>query len=344
MTGGGGMAERRVLILGGCGFIGSNFIQHLHQQQPETHITIFDLLTYAGSLDNLGELTESPSVDFVQGDLAEADDFAKLSDNYDLAINFAAETHVDRSLYDADRFVRSNVLGVVNLLLWCRERELPLLQISTDEVYGPARDHQSFDETAPLNPTSPYAASKGAADLMVQTAVKTFGQQAAIVRTCNNYGPRQYPEKLIPFCIHRARQGLALPLYGNGRQRRCWLRVEDFCAALLRVIADFPTGEVINIGSDSERENVAVVEQIRQQIGGSAEIEFVADRPGHDHLYRISSAKFVKRYGEIPQRAFESGLRETIDWYQANPGIFQRLSDSATQTFFEQHYQQPDKP
>lgn len=337
-----GMVDRHILVLGGCGFIGSNFLHYLHQHAPGTKTTVFDLLTYAGSLDNLEELADSPNLTFVQGDLAEANDLTNLRDRYDVAVNFAAETHVDRSLYDADRFVRSNVLGVVNLLVWCREHEVPLVQISTDEVYGPATGNRSFKEDAPLDPTSPYAASKAAADLMVQTAIKTFEQQAAIVRTCNNYGPRQYPEKLIPLCIHRARQGLPLPIYGDGRQQRCWLHVEDFCAALLRVVDDFPTGEIVNVGSEIELENLAVVTQIVEHVKSGSQLELVTDRPAHDRLYRIDSSRYEERYGAVPTRDFTTGLQQTIDWFVAHEQIFERLGDDSTQEFFSRHYGQTE--
>jgi dTDP-glucose 4,6-dehydratase len=336
------MAKRHFLILGGCGFIGSNLVHLLHQHCPDSQITVFDLLTYAGSLDNLAPLTDSNQLTFLKGDLAEMTDLARLTGRYDLAVNFAAETHVDRSFYDTTGFVRSNVLGVVNLLVWCREHEVPLLQISTDEVYGPAAPGQTFDEEAPLQPSSPYAASKAAADLMVQTAIKTFDQKAAIVRTCNNYGPHQYPEKLIPLCIDRALQGLPLPIYGDGKQQRCWLHVEDFCTALLPLLDSFPTSEVINIGSVSEIENLSVVRKIIEHLQSTSRIDFVADRPGHDPAYRIDSGKYTKTYGAIESRPLADGLRQTIDWYLGHRQIFERLGDEETISFFERHYEKPE--
>ncbi len=337
------MAKRHFLILGGCGFIGSNFVHLLHERYPDSQITVFDLLTYAGSLDNLADLADSPRLIFLKGDLAEISDLARLTDSYDFAINFAAETHVDRSLYDPTGFVRSNVLGVVNLLVWCREQDMPLLQISTDEVYGPSARGQAFDEEASLQPTSPYAASKAAADLMVQTAIKTFDQRAAIVRTCNNYGPHQYPEKLIPLCIDHARRGLPLPIYGDGKQRRCWLHVEDFCAALLPLLDNFPQGEIINIGSESEMENLSIVQEIIEHLRSDSEIAFVADRPGHDQAYRINSGKYAKMFGAIESRPLAAGLEQTIDWYLEHPQIFARLDDAETKSFFDQHYDKPER-
>jgi dTDP-glucose 4,6-dehydratase len=333
------MADRHYLICGGCGFIGSNFVYHLHDSNPDVRITIFDLLTYAGSLDNIGELQEDELVDFVLGDIASIDDLKELVDNrYTLLINFAAETHVDRSLYSSEQFVRSNVLGVSNLLTLCRDLDLPLLHISTDEVYGPAADGVSFDETAPVNPTSPYAASKAAADLMVTAAVRTFKQPVTVVRTCNNYGPRQYPEKLIPFFIHLGLDNKPLPLYGEGRQRRCWLHVADFCDALGRVVSDFRAAEIFNLGSRFEIENRQVARALVDLLASSSKIKSVAERPAHDPAYRLDSGKFESIYGSIPCRDFSEGLKETVVWYRSHSDFFKRLESRETRDFLKTHY------
>lgn len=333
------MADRHYLICGGCGFIGSNFAHHLHDINPDVRITILDLLTYAGSLDNIGALQEDELVEFVQGDVASVADLKEIADNrYTLLINFAAETHVDRSLYSAERFARSNVLGVSNLLTLCRDQGVPMLHISTDEVYGPANNRESFAETAPLNPTSPYAASKAAADLLVSASVKTFKQPVTVVRTCNNYGPRQYPEKLIPFFIHLGLKNKPLPLYGEGKQRRCWLHVDDFCEALERVVGDFRPSEIFNVGSRFEVENRQVAKSLADLTGSKSEISFVADRPGHDPAYRLDSGKFESTYGDIPCRDFSTGLEETVAWYRNHSEFFQRLGNRETREFLETHY------
>jgi dTDP-glucose 4,6-dehydratase len=333
------MAEIRYLVCGGCGFIGSNFARRLHGSQPEASITIFDLLTYAGSLDNLGDLRYAKPVSFIQGDIAGTADLEQLSgQEFDLVINFAAETHVDRSLYFADRFAESNVVGVVKLLRLCRRLGTPFLQVSTDEVYGPALPGQRFDESAPLAPSSPYAASKAAADLMVLSAIKTFRQPAAIVRTCNIYGPRQFPEKLIPLLTHLAASRRPLPIYGDGRQRRCWLYIEDFCRALMKITEDFPTGEILNIGSEQELENLEIAKAVKSALNSASEINFVDDRPAHDRAYRLDSSRYHSRYGEIKRREFRRGLQQTIDWYLANNRIFDRLQESGTAAFLERHY------
>jgi dTDP-glucose 4,6-dehydratase len=211
------------------------------------------------------------------------------------------------------------------------------LQISTDEVYGPAGDDDCFGEDAPLSPTSPYAASKAAADLLVMAAIKTFRQNAAIVRTCNNYGPRQFPEKIIPFFVYLAQKREPLMLYGDGQQRRSWLHVDDFCDALSRVIDDFPAGEIINIGSQTEVPNQIVAQKIAEAFPGT-EIEYITDRPAHDRRYRIDSTKFTARYGEISERDFASGLKATLKWYLENPSVFQLLSSNDSRAFRERHY------
>lgn len=331
---------KRYLVCGGCGFIGSNLVRMLLESEPEAEITIYDALTYAGALENLGGLQHNRCMEFVRGDIADPEAMAAvIGKGYDFVVNFAAETHVDRSLYYTQQFVRTNIWGVEVLLSTCREREIPLLQISTDEVYGTAAAGQSFEETAPLNPSSPYAASKAAADLLILAAIKTFGQRAVIVRTTNNYGPRQFPEKLIPYFLNLIREGQSLPVYGDGRQRRCWLYVEDFCEGLLRLVRDFPAGEVFNIGADSDNTNLETIQMLQKITGAESEIKHVTDRPAHDRSYRIDSTKYRRRYGELKQRSLESGLAATVAWYRENPAIFARLRKSDAAGFESRHYQ-----
>ncbi len=329
-----------ILVCGGCGFIGSNFVHSLARANSDP-ITVADALTYAGSTDNLEPLLTESRINFVHADIAVAEELAKLRQTpFSLVVNFAAESHVDRSLYHAERFVRTNVLGTQNLLAFCQESGSRFLQISTDEVYGPAADDQSFAETAPLNPTSPYAASKASADLLVLAAIKTHGQDAAIVRTCNNYGPRQYPEKVIPYFLSLIEADAPLPVYGDGRQRRSWLYVDDFCEALRYLLDDFPTGEVVNIGSAAECSNLELVDELLQLTSGTSKIKFVEDRPAHDRRYSIDSAKFEQRYGALPHRPLAEGLNETVEWYRSNRSIFERLKSADAADFRSLHYGQ----
>lgn len=330
---------KRFLICGGCGFIGSSFVEHIWLKYPESEITVVDVLTYAGSLDNLGELHTESRLQFLEADICDIGALPKLADiQFDLVVNFAAETHVDRSLYYTSSFVRTNVLGTDSLLSFCRKTDSPILQISTDEVYGPAREDESFSEDAPLNPSSPYAASKASADLLVLAAIKTFQQKAAIVRTTNNYGPRQFPEKLIPYFIYLARQGKPLPMYGDGKQQRSWLHVDDFCTVLLKVAEAFPTGEILNIGASREYSNLEVVRGLIGSLECEARISHVADRPAHDRRYRIDSRKFERRYGSIDERDLADGLRQTVAWYQSHPEIFDRLRTQDAVNFRDKHY------
>jgi dTDP-glucose 4,6-dehydratase len=330
---------RRFLICGGCGFIGSNFTKHLWLKYPDSKITIVDALTYAGSLDNLDELHKNNRVQFLEADICNVSALRKLEDvQFDLVVNFAAETHVDRSLYYTSEFVRTNILGTDALLSFCRKTDSPMLQISTDEVYGPAGENDIFNELAPLNPSSLYAASKASADLLVLAAIKTFRQAAAIVRTSNNYGPRQFPEKLIPYFIHLAVQGRPLPVYGDGKQLRSWLYVDDFCSALLKVVDDFPAGEILNMGASRESANLEIVQQLTALLGCEALVNHVADRPAHDRRYRLDSRKFEQRYGKINERDLADGLRETVAWYQAYPEIFERLRAEDAASFHDKHY------
>lgn len=335
------MADFSILVCGGCGFIGSNFVRALFEQRPGTRIAVADALSYAGYTDNLGELLEDRRITFFLRNIAEYEGMREVFHNsYDLVVNFAAETHVDRSLYNTSSFVRANIVGVDVLLALCREFNVPFLQISTDEVYGAAGDGECFTELAQLKPSSPYAASKAAADLLVQAAIRTFGQSVAIVRTTNNYGPRQFPEKLIPYFVHLLRQGQPLPVYGDGLQKRCWLHVEDFCAALLKLTADFPTGEIVNVGATTEYTNLEVVEALIRMTGGRSQIRHVDDRPAHDRRYWIDSSKFIARYGALTQRDLRSGLEATVQWYLDNPRMFERLGDREAQSFAQSHYRQ----
>lgn len=335
------MAKRRFLVCGGCGFIGSNFTRLLCSSYPDSEITVFDLLTYAGSLDNLEELYQDKRIAFVKGDISNPSDLRPAFEApFDLVVNFAAETHVDRSLYYPAQFVETNILGTEILLTICRETNSPFLQISTDEVYGAAGENDCFVESSPLNPTSPYAASKASADLMILAAIKTFNQKTAIVRTTNNYGPRQFPEKLIPFFIHLLQSGQPLPVYGDGKQYRSWLYVDDFCQALLRLVDDFPAGEIFNIGATTEYANLEVIKHIIDGCGGDGKIHHVTDRPAHDRRYRIDSSKYESRFGTIIQRDISAGLKQTIDWYRAYPEMFSRLQADENVAFREAHYRQ----
>jgi dTDP-glucose 4,6-dehydratase len=330
---------KRFLICGGCGFIGSAFVKHLWLKYPDGEIAVVDALTYAGSLDNLEELHTENRLQLVEADICDIGALPTLEEvQFDLVVNFAAETHVDRSLYYTSDFVRTNVLGTDSLLSFCRKTDSPMLQISTDEVYGPAGEDEAFSEAAKLNPSSPYAASKASADLLVLSAIKTFGQKAAIVRTSNNYGPHQFPEKLIPYFMYLARQGKPLPVYGDGKQRRSWLYVEDFCSALLRVVDDFPTGEILNIGATREYTNLELVRQLTELLEGEVQVNHVADRPAHDRRYRIDSRKFEQRYGGINERDLTDGLRQTVEWYQSHPNIFDRLRTKDAADFQSRHY------
>jgi dTDP-glucose 4,6-dehydratase len=330
---------RRFLICGGCGFIGSSFVEHLWLKYPDSEITVVDVLTYAGSLDNLGKLHTENRLQFLEADICNIGALPGLEDiQFDLVVNFAAETHVDRSLYYTSDFVRTNILGTDSLLSFCRKTDSPMLQISTDEVYGPAREDETFNEVAPLNPSSPYAASKASADLLVLAAIKTFGQKTAIVRTTNNYGPRQFPEKLIPYFIYLARQGKPLPVYGDGKQQRLWFYVDDFCSALLKVMDDFPTGEILNIGAAREYTNLEVVRQLTALLECEMIVNHVADRPAHDRRYRIDSRKFERRYGVISERDLTDGLRQTVAWYQSHPRIFDRQRTQDAIDFRDKHY------
>jgi dTDP-glucose 4,6-dehydratase len=316
----------RLLVTGGCGFIGSNFIRYiLEHYQPEM-ITNVDALTYAGSLKSATSFSSrfGDRYEFFKADIADAArmDEVLANHSYFAVVNFAAESHVDRSIASPENFIHTNVVGTTVLLDAARRRGVKrFVQVSTDEVYGSLPESGRFTEKSLLNPSSPYSASKAAADLLVLAAGKTYGQDIVITRCSNNYGPYQHPEKLIPLMIISALSDQPLPVYGDGLNVRDWIYVEDHCAAVFDVLMQGRAGEVYNVGADTERKNLEVIRSILSCLGKGEElIRHVADRPGHDRRYAIDSRKLRKEIGWKPLYTFETGLVRTIDWYRQHRG------------------------
>lgn len=332
---------RSLFITGGAGFIGSAFVRLVLELQPTCNITNYDALTYAANLDNLKGLEERHR--FVRGDIADRESVqAALLEETDAIINFAAESHVDRSIHSADDFLRTNVLGAQVLLDVAREKGVKrFLQVSTDEVMGSLPDDEDayFTETSPHAPNNPYAASKAAAEHLVKAAHHTFGLATIITRCGNNYGPRQFPEKLIPLALSNAMRDEAIPVYGDGQNVRDWIFVEDHCRALLLALEKGRPGAVYNIGARNERRNLDVVESLLQRLQKpDSLIRFVTDRPGHDRRYAIDPALAESELGWRPIETWESGLEKTIDWYAANPEWIERARSGAYRDFYKQHY------
>jgi dTDP-glucose 4,6-dehydratase len=332
----------RLLVTGGAGFIGSNFVLRLRARRPDVTLVNVDLLTYAGNLENLKSLEGDAGHVFVRADVAEraAMDAVFAEHRPEGVIHFAAESHVDRSILDAMPFVRNNVGGTQILLDLSRAHGVRrFLQVSTDEVYGTLGATGAFREDTPLAPNSPYAASKAAADLLVRAAVHTHGLDAVITRCSNNYGPFQFPEKLIPLMIANALEGKPLPVYGDGLQVRDWLHVEDHCDAIWTVFEQAAPGSIYNIGGNSERTNLVVVRRLLAELGQGEElIRYVADRPGHDRRYAMDASKLQAELGWSPQRRFEEGLQATIAWYLEHRGWWERVRTGAYRDYYESQY------
>lgn len=318
-----------VLVTGGAGFIGSNFIRYMLQQHEQVHIVNLDLLTYAGNSENLQEFTNDPRYTFVKGNIGDSQLVDDLIQQYniDIIVNFAAESHVDRSIRDPRVFVETNVLGTQVLLEAARRHSVAkFVQISTDEVYGSLGDSGAFTELSPLMPNSPYSASKASADLLVRAYYETYGLPAVITRCSNNYGPYQFPEKLIPLMIIRALRDEPLPVYGDGRNVRDWLHVEDHCAAVDLVIRQGRIGEVYNIGGHNEQRNIDIVKRILQMLGKPESlIRFVEDRLGHDYRYAIDPTKLTTELGWKPKYTFDTGLSATVEWYVNHQEWWEKL-------------------
>jgi dTDP-glucose 4,6-dehydratase len=314
----------RLLVTGGCGFIGSNFVRFILEHYQPEFVTNVDVLTYAGNPDNLIGIPESygERYEFFQSDIAdrEAMDEILARHKFYAVVNFAAESHVDRSISDPGNFIHTNVIGTEVLLEAARKHGVKrFLQVSTDEVYGSLGPEGRFTESSPLDPSSPYSASKASADLLALAAFKTFGQEVVITRCSNNYGPYQFPEKLIPLMITNALGNKKLPVYGDGLNVRDWIHVEDHCRAVMAVLLEGRAGEIYNIGGDGEMENIAVVELILATLGKPhGLISYVTDRPGHDRRYAIDSTKIRTELGWKPLHTPTVGIPQTIKWYLEN--------------------------
>lgn len=345
-------SPRRVLVTGGAGFIGSNFIHYVLKAHPDWQITNLDKLTYAGNLANLKDIESDPHYKFVKGDIADRELVDKLfrEEKFDTVVNFAADSHVDRSILDASPFIDTNIKGTQVLLTVARAhwgsnsgfRTLDsrrFIQISTDEVYGSLGEAGEFTEGNSLQPTSPYAASKAAADMLCRAYFRTFGLPLVITRCSNNYGPYQFPEKLIPLMIYKAYHNEKLPVYGDGKNVRDWIHVLDHCKAIDVVLQKGKIGEVYNIGGRSERQNIEIVRLILDLLGKSENlIEFVKDRPGHDRRYAMDISKINSELGWEPEHSLEEGIEETVRWYLDNMEWVNHCINGEYREYYEANY------
>ncbi len=331
----------KVLITGGCGFIASNLIRYLLNLKTGYEVINLDALTYAGNEKNLEEFRESAEYAFVKGDICDEPLVEQIvGGGVDAIIHMAAETHVDRSILGPREFVRTNVLGTQNLLEVARRFEVKrFVHVSTDEVYGSLGLEGVFTEESPLEPNSPYAASKASSDLLVRAYVQTYGFPAIITRASNNYGPYQFPEKFIPLFLTNAMEGKKLPLYGDGLNVRDWLFVEDHCKALEIILHKGTPGEIYNIGGDQEYPNVEIAKTIVRLAGASEEsIRFVKDRPGHDRRYALSIEKLSGELGWNPRVTLEDGLAKTVEWYKKNEDWWRPLKDRQYEEYYRKQY------
>lgn len=330
-----------VLVTGAAGFIGSNFVRLLVDHRPTDTIVAVDALTYAGNLANLADLSTNDRVRFVRADICDPDALGPLFEGgIDLIVNFAAESHVDRSIHGAGAFVRTNVGGTQTLLDLARQHGVSrFLQVSTDEVYGSLGPVGAFSETSPIAPSSPYSASKAAGDLLVLAAHKTFGLDAVITRCSNNYGPYQFPEKLIPLFVTNLIAGEPVPLYGDGLNVRDWIHVQDHCEAILLILDKAAPGSIYNIGGDCEKTNIDIAGMILEHLGhDESMIRRVKDRPGHDRRYAMDFSRLTKDLGWRPRIDFGRGLRDTIDWYVNRPDWWTPIKTGEYLTYYDQQY------
>ncbi len=336
------MATRTLLVTGGCGFIGCNFVRHLLAEHPDVTVINLDALTYAGNLENLADLIDNPRHLFVKGSINDAALVRLLLAEHQVEgiINFAAESHVDRSITGPAIFVETNVLGTLVLLEAARDAGLTrFLQVSTDEVYGSLGDHGYFTEATPLAPNSPYSASKASADHLVRAFHHTYGLDTVTTRCSNNYGPYQFPEKMLPLMVNNARREQPLPVYGDGLHVRDWLYVLDHCRALWAAYERGTAGEVYNIGGNNEHTNLEVVKLILHHLGKPETlIRHVKDRPGHDRRYAIDASKAMRDLDWRPSVTFAEGLALTLDWYRGHAEWMQHITSGAYQDYYATMY------
>lgn len=347
---------KTILVTGGAGFIGSNFVKFMLKIHPDYKVINVDALTYAGNLENLKDIADNSNYTFIKADIRDREKIDQIfkSNNITTVVNFAAESHVDRSIEDPEIFLTTNVIGTQVLLdvakkywkinpadKYCKEykKGVKFLQVSTDEVYGALGKTGMFVETMPLMPNSPYSASKAGADMVVRAYHETFGLPINITRCSNNYGPYQFPEKLIPLMINNCLKGKELPVYGDGLQVRDWLHVADHCSAIDIVLHKGKDGEVYNIGGNNEKANIEIVKLIIKNLGKSEDlIKFVKDRPGHDRRYAIDNTKITTELGWKPKYTFEQGIKETIEWYLANTDWIERIVSGDYMRYYDHMY------
>ncbi len=334
---------KTLLVTGGAGFIGANFVRMVLDEHSDVKVVNLDALTYAGNLENLDGYVEREGHVFVKGDICDDALVARLLKDHDVdwIVNFAAESHVDRSITGPKIFIDTNVTGTLSLLQAARDKQVSkFLQVSTDEVYGSLGDEGMFTETTPLSPNSPYSASKASADHLVAAFGHTFGVPYNITRCSNNYGPYQFPEKLIPLMINNALHNKALPIYGDGMNVRDWLFVYDHCTAIWRVLTEARTGEVYNVGGCNEKPNLDVVKLILAHVNKPESlIQYVKDRPGHDQRYAIDATKMMTEFEWAPSVTFEQGIARTIDWYLAQTDWMNHIVSGDYQGYYESMYQ-----
>lgn len=347
---------KTILVTGGAGFIGSNFVKLMLEKHPEYKIINIDSLTYAGNLENLKDIDGNPNYEFIKVDIRDREKIEEIFENNDIAsvVNFAAESHVDRSIEEPEVFLTTNIIGTQVLLdtakkywkinpkdKYCKEYKpgVKFLQVSTDEVYGELGETGMFVETMPLMPNSPYSASKASADMIVRAYNETFGMPVNITRCSNNYGPYQFPEKLIPLMINNCLNEKDLPVYGDGMQVRDWLHVSDHCSAIDTVLHKGKDGEVYNIGGNNEKANIEIVKLIIGTLGKTEGlIKYVKDRPGHDRRYAIDNTKITTELGWEPAYTFEQGMKETIQWYLENTKWIENIISGDYANYYDKMY------
>lgn len=335
----------RLLITGGAGFIGANFIRYILQTREDVQVVNFDRLTYAGNLETLSDVGQDPRYSFLRGDITQSEEVeACLDQGIDVIVNFAAETHVDRSILTPSPFIHTNVRGTQILLDAARAKKISrVVQISTDEVYGSLGPNGKFTEASPVAPNSPYAASKASADLLARAYHKTYGMEVVITRCSNNYGPYQFPEKLIPLMILNALEDKSLPVYGDGLHVRDWIHVDDHCRALERVLMEGAPGRIYNIGGEQQKQNLEVIHHILEILEKPRElVQFVKDRPGHDRCYAIDGRRIRQELGWSPQISFQKGLKETVDWYRQHHEWVEHVRSGTYLNYYHEMYENRD--